>query len=85
MTAAATAPGLKPSARVVFELLRERPAGVTSLDALDGGAGFRLSGRILELRQAGFAIETTWETTGRGARIARYRLLETEQLAMALA
>ena len=69
--------GLKPSAIVVLELLRDRgAAGLSALEALDGGAGFRLSGRILELRQAGFDVATSWETTTRGARIARYRLVE---------
>lgn len=72
---------LKPSTRLVLALLRINPAGITSLDALENGAGFRLSGRILELRQAGYPIETEWTTTMAGARIARYVLVEKARVA----
>lgn len=68
--------GLKPQAKLVLALLRINPHGITALDALENGAGFRLAGRILELRYAGYNIETDWTTTMAGARIARYRLVE---------
>ncbi len=76
-----TGAGVKPQTRTTLSLLRGFPEGLTSLEALHMGAGFRLSGRILELRQDGFDIETTWETTMNGARVARYVLREKpEQL-----
>ncbi len=84
MATSAAIRGIKPSAAAALALLETHPAGVSSLDALDGGAGFRLSGRILELRQAGYPIETTWETTSGGSRIARYRLAPAGQLRMAM-
>ena len=40
------------------------------------GLGFRLGARIYELRAEGHDIETQWETTVGGARIARYVLHE---------
>ena len=67
---------MKPQTRLVLGLLRINLNGITSLEALESGAGFRLSGRIHELREAGYPIETEWETTPRGARIARYRLTD---------
>jgi hypothetical protein len=74
--------GLKPQARLILGLLRTHRDGITTLEALVNGAGFRLSGRIHELRAAGYPIETDWETTPNGARIARYRLVDQpEQMA----
>ncbi len=67
---------MKPSAARVLVLLRRHPDGLTPLDCLDEGGGLRLSGRVLELRQMGFDIETAWESSPSGARYARYRLHE---------
>ena len=67
---------MKPSAEAVLDLLRERPGGVTSLDALKAGCGSRLAGRVHELRGEGHVIRSEWETTDKGARVARYRLVE---------
>ena len=67
---------MKPSAAAVLDLLRMNPAGVTSLEALYAGCGSRLAGRIHELRTEGFDVTSTYETTDKGARICRYRLVE---------
>lgn len=67
---------MKPQAKLVLGLLRTHPDGITTLEALVNGAGLRLSGRIFELREAGYPIETEWETTPKGARIARYKLVD---------
>lgn len=67
---------MKPSTRLTLALLRMYPHGVSPLDALEHGAGLRLSGRILELRRLGFDIETTYETAMTGGRYARYILHE---------
>lgn len=68
---------MKHSCEIVLALLRSRgPLGLTALEALENGGGFRLSGRILELRQAGFDIDTSWETGSHGVRYARYTLHE---------
>ena len=76
---------MKPQTRLVLGLLRIHPSGLTALEALRYGAGFRLSGRILELRQAGYPIDTEWVTTPGGARIARYKLVDaTEQMVAGL-
>lgn len=48
---------------------------LTPLQALDLFGCFRLSGRILELREAGMPIETTMRETAGGARVAEYRLV----------
>jgi hypothetical protein len=76
---------LKPQTKLVLGLLRIHPEGLTALEALRYGAGFRLSGRILELRQAGYHVETEWLTTPNRARIARYVLRdEIEQMVVGL-
>jgi hypothetical protein len=83
---------VKPSALATLRALRQRgPAGLTSLEAIREVGTNRVSGRVLELRAAGFDVETHWETTPGGARIARYVLVERhpeptrgEQQAMAL-
>ncbi len=67
---------MKPSTARVLVLLRRFPGGLTALDCLDNGGGFRLSGRILELRQMGHNIETDWQTGPHGVRYAKYRLIE---------
>jgi hypothetical protein len=76
---------LKPQARLILSLLRGFPEGLTQLEALNAGAGMRLGARVWELRHAGYPVETTWETTPAGARIARYVLRnEDEQLRLAV-
>lgn len=66
---------LKPQARLVLSLLRVHPDGLTQLEALQWGAGMRLGARVWEIRQAGYLVETEWETFGT-ARYARYVLHE---------
>lgn len=78
-------PGLKPSAAAVLELLRERPAGITAIDALAAVGSFRLGARIWELKAAGYEITSETIRTGSGKHISRYRLIESDQLRMALA
>lgn len=63
---------MKPSAQAVLALLRERPEGITALDALYAGCGDRLAARVHELRDAGYSVRDSWETTPAGARIKRY-------------
>lgn len=64
---------LKPATAAVLALLRDRPGGITSLDALDSVGSFRLGARIWELKAAGYAIESTLVTTETGKRVSRYR------------
>lgn len=61
---------MKPATAAILRLLRERES-VTGLDALRDAGVYRLSGRILELRQAGFDI-----TCDRSEGFGRYRLTE---------
>ncbi len=63
--------------RHILALLRQRPEGITPLEALDIVGSFRLAARIMELRQQGYDIRTVNETTPSGKRIARYVLHET--------
>ncbi len=67
---------LKPQAARVLVLLRRRPEGLTSLEALYAGCGSRLAARVGELRAAGFDVHSVYETTEGGARVVRYRLEE---------
>jgi hypothetical protein len=68
---------MKPSDAAVLELLRtQRHQGVTAIEALTDAGTFRLAARINDLRNLGYAIETRMIETNRGARIARYYLLE---------
>lgn len=76
---------MKPGTRDVLRLLRAHPEGVTALDALDEVGSFRLGARVHELRVEGYDVTTEWITTPSGKRIARYRLHETEQLALGVA
>lgn len=73
---------MKPSAEAVLALLRNRPAGITSLDALVAGCGSRLAGRVFELREAGHDITSTYESTPKGARVVRYRLADSRPMPM---
>lgn len=67
---------MKPQTAALLRLLRSRPKGVTSIDVLEEIGSFRASGRILELRQAGYPIETTRERVPSGKVVARYVLSE---------
>ena len=58
----------------ILEMLRNRPEGITALDALHWAGSMRLAARISDLKAQGHRIETTTEKTEKGARIARYRL-----------
>lgn len=62
----------------VLALLRERPEGVTPLDALREVGTMRLAARVYDLRHAGHDIadETVRVETRDGtARVKRYRLV----------
>jgi len=73
---------MKPSTTRTLAVLRQRGSrGLTPLDALELVGTQRLAARVFELEAEGYRIERTLETTPRGARVARYRLIETEQLA----
>lgn len=66
-------PALKPQAQLALRLLIER-GSLTTLEALDAGAGIRLPARIKEIRKAfgdDGVVETQWERTN-GSRYARY-------------
>ncbi|MGI9117220.1 MAG: helix-turn-helix domain-containing protein [Gaiellales bacterium] len=77
---------MKPSTKQALALLRARPDGVTSLDALYAGCGSRMASRVAELKEAGFDISTELVSTDKGARVARYRLREQPtQLALGIA
>lgn len=75
---------MKPQNAAILRLLRERPNGITALDALGEVASFRLAGRIHELRAEGFEIDSLSETSREGKRFARYVLLRDrdEQLVL---
>jgi hypothetical protein len=69
---------MKRQTRQVLDMLRVHPDGITGLDALRDAGIYRLSGRILELRQAGYAI-----SCDRSEGFGRYVLHETpRQLAL---
>lgn len=52
---------------------------LTPLESLELYGCFRLSGRIMELRQEGYNIVNEWETKGR-KKYARYKLIPKENL-----
>lgn len=56
----------------ILKHLRHDPIG--PLGALKRFGVLRLSGRILELRQAGHKIKTEMVTTMKGKRVAKYTL-----------
>jgi len=66
----------KPSAALVLALLADSPSGLTQMDALSLGAGDSLAQRVHELRAEGHDIVKAYERTPRGARVARYRLVQ---------
>jgi predicted ArsR family transcriptional regulator len=63
----------------VLALLRERPDGVTAMEALEEVGTSRLAARIADLKAAGYVIESELvqvnARNGRKARVARYRLV----------
>lgn len=67
---------MKPQTAACLRLLREKPEGVTAIDALSAVGSFRLAARIWELRQAGFVIRSIPQTTATGKTIDRYVLEE---------
>jgi hypothetical protein len=74
--------------RLVLDTLRvQGQAGLTSLQALEWLACFRLASVVHRLRAEGYDIETEMIDTASGKRIARYVLHEAgglEQMEMAL-
>lgn len=58
------------------QILNHLRAGkhLTPLEALNRFSCLRLSGRILELREAGYRIETQMVELANGKRVASYRL-----------
>lgn len=63
----------------VLALLQSRgPEGIT---VLDFATGFRLSGRIKDLRDAGHHIDTHSQELPGGTRVARYTLTTTPTFA----
>ena len=67
---------MKPQNAAVLALLRAHPEGVTQLQALYAVGTFRLGARVWDLRHDGYHVETEWQMTDKGQRIARYRLHE---------
>lgn len=68
---------LHPQTAAVLALLRERPEGISPLEALREVGTFRLPARTWELQQLGHVI--TKKYAGNGVWI--YRLVEPEQVA----
>ena len=63
----------------ILRLLRDRPEGITSLDALRECGSFRLAARIADLRFRGHDIQSEMVNVN-GKRVARYRLTEQVML-----
>ncbi|MBX3031900.1 MAG: hypothetical protein KF809_17270 [Chloroflexi bacterium] len=63
----------------LLALLRERPEGVTPLEALDEIGTLRLAARVYDLRAEGHVIEDrtvpVTARNGRTAHVKRYRLV----------
>ena len=68
----------------VLQLLRNRPEGITAIDALEAVGSFRWRRAISDLRAEGHHISSTIETTPNGKHVARYRLVEQPQMELAL-
>lgn len=62
-------------AAVILSMLKSRPEGITSLDALKACGTMRLAARISDLKAMGHEIESVMVTLPNGKRVARYRLL----------
>lgn len=76
-----TAMTMKPGTARVLALLRQRPNGITWMDALEAGCGSRLGARVWELRHLhGHDVREQLivvPTRGAGtSRVALYRLHE---------
>lgn len=61
-------------AMTVLRVLRERPQGITSLEALNELRIMRLASRVDELRQGGYDIRTEMIRVPSGKRVACYTL-----------
>jgi hypothetical protein len=73
---------MKPATLATLAVLRRRgPTGLTSNEAIPVVGTSRLAARVGELRAEGYPVETRWERTPAGARIARYVLAETPRFA----
>ncbi len=75
---------MKPQCEAILALLREKPEGITALDALDRCGSFRLGARVWDLRAEGFVVDAELVTLPNGKRVARYRLIENEQATLGL-
>jgi len=58
----------------ILRLLRDRPEGITALDALREAGSLRLAARIADLRAAGHDIRSELIKTESGKTVARYTL-----------
>jgi hypothetical protein len=67
--------GVESQATTILRMLRNRPEGITAMDALTWAGSFRLAARIADLRAAGHDIRAEMVTTENGKRVARYRLV----------
>ena len=68
----------------ILRLLRLHPEGITALDALHEVGSFRLAARVHDLIAEGYVISSTMEAIPGGKHIARYRLVEQDQMELAL-
>ena len=60
----------------VLRLLRQRPEGLTALEALQLVGSMRLAARVADLKAQGHDIEAEMVKVNGGKRVARYRLTE---------
>ena len=60
----------------ILRLLRQRPHGITAIEALNEVGSFRLAARIWDLRQAGHRITSEPVHLPSGKVVDRYRLEE---------
>jgi hypothetical protein len=69
---------VKPQTERTLRVLQDRGIfGLTPLEALELVGTQRLAARVYELEAEGYRITRTLITTPRGARVARYVLVET--------
>jgi hypothetical protein len=68
--------------RVILQMLRDSPDGITSMDALRECGCFRLAARIADLRAEGHDISSEMVTVPSGKRVARYRLENQARLTL---
>ncbi len=75
---------MKPGTARVLEVLRERGTfGLTPLDALGTCGTFRLGARVWELKADGYDVRSEIVRMPSGKHVARYTLVEDEQLQVA--